>query len=131
MRLLPTGILNKPEEDVQWLAEALNGLENLAKETSEKTAVALMLNEFQRVVELSGGDAERQIRSAIQTHRRAGYGFAGSKSRMLTEMTYFAGASVLSARRTAVRRRDSARGIPRFSAREFRRRRICSRRRDR
>lgn len=84
------GLVNKPskpEDEIELLAEAFNGLENLAREMDEETGVALMLDEFQRVVELGGESAEAQIRSAIQTHRRTGYIFAGSKTRMLTEMT--------------------------------------------
>lgn len=77
----------KPEQEIELLAEAFNGLENLARELDEETGIALMLDEFQRVVELGGANAEAQIRSVIQTHRRTGYVFAGSKTRMLTEMT--------------------------------------------
>lgn len=77
----------KPEQEIELLTEAFNGLENLARELDEETGIALMLDEFQRVVELGGANAEAQIRSAIQTHRRTGYVFAGSKTRMLTEMT--------------------------------------------
>ena len=77
----------KPEDEIELLAEAFNGLENLARELDVETGVALMLDEFQRVVELGGGNAEAQIRSAIQTHRRTGYVFAGSKTRILSEMT--------------------------------------------
>ncbi len=46
-----------------------------------------MINEFQRIIEIGGHDAEQQIRSAIRRHKRTGYVFAASKTRMLTDMT--------------------------------------------
>ncbi len=82
-----TSKAGQPETEIELLAEAFNGLENLASELGQEAGVALMLDEFQRVIELGGNSAEAQIRSAIQTHRRVGYVFAGSKTRMLTEMT--------------------------------------------
>ncbi|MGH9830688.1 MAG: hypothetical protein ACREDR_46370, partial [Blastocatellia bacterium] len=46
----------------------------------------LIVDEFQKVIE---GDtkAESQIRAAIQQHKRVAYVFAGSKTRLLSEMT--------------------------------------------
>ncbi|MEM6647261.1 MAG: ATP-binding protein, partial [Bacteroidota bacterium] len=67
------------------LAETLGGLNQLAEASSHP--VALIIDEFQRVVEDGGRVAEGQIRAAVQGHDHVGYVFAGSKTRMLTEMT--------------------------------------------
>ena len=69
------------------LVDALNGLEELASEQSNDKKVALIIDEFQDILASQGIVAEKQIRSAIQTHRHTAYIFAGSKTRMLTEMT--------------------------------------------
>ena len=49
--------------------------------------VAVILDEFQQVVSEGGEAAERQVRSAIQTHRHVAYVLAGSKTRLLADMT--------------------------------------------
>jgi uncharacterized protein len=72
---------------VKLLVEALNGLESLAKAQPEGRAVGLVIDEFQKVIELGGDAAEAQIRAAIQRHKRTGYVFAGSKTQMLSAMT--------------------------------------------
>lgn len=51
-----------------------------------KTRVAVIIDEFQEVVEHGGPSAEEQIRAAIQRHRHVAYVFAGSKTRMLADM---------------------------------------------
>jgi hypothetical protein len=68
------------------LTEALNGLEKLARGQPRNRPVGLIVDEFQRVIALGGSDAEGQIRAAIQTHSRTGYVFAGSKTRLLSDM---------------------------------------------
>lgn len=68
------------------VVDALNGFEKLAKLQSADKPVGLILDEFQRVIEIGGRAIEGQIRSAIQTHSRTGYVFAGSKTRMLYTM---------------------------------------------
>ncbi|MGD0730280.1 MAG: ATP-binding protein [Terracidiphilus sp.] len=68
------------------LTDALNGLEKLAQAQPAGRPVGLIIDEFQRVIELGGRAAEGQIRSAIQTHSRVGYVFAGSKTHMLNDM---------------------------------------------
>ncbi len=68
------------------LVEAFNGFERLAQAQPERRPVGLIIDEFQKVIELGGPSAEGQIRAAIQTHKRAGYVFAGSKTRMLSAM---------------------------------------------
>jgi AAA+ ATPase superfamily predicted ATPase len=72
---------------VGLLVDALDGLEKLAAAQPAGRPVGLVIDEFQRIVEMGGKDAERQIRSAVQRHKRTGYVFAGSKTRMLTDMT--------------------------------------------
>ena len=69
------------------LVEALDGLERLAGELPPGKRVALIIDEFQEILNQAGVVAEKQIRSAIQTHQNTAYIFAGSKTRMLTEMT--------------------------------------------
>lgn len=70
---------------IPLIVDALNGIEELAART--KQPVGLILDEFQKLIELGGASAEGQLRAAVQTHRHVGYVFAGSKTRMLTEMT--------------------------------------------
>ena len=72
--------------NIGLLVDVLNGLEELASEQKERR-VALVIDEFQEVLAANGITAEKQIRSAIQTHQHTAYIFAGSKTRMLTEMT--------------------------------------------
>ncbi len=69
---------------VPLLADVLNGIEKLAVHDQRNALV--ILDEFQQVVSESGERAERQIRAAVQTQQHVGYVFAGSSSRMLTEM---------------------------------------------
>ena len=68
------------------IVDALNGFERLAQSQPEDRPVGLILDEFQRVIELGGREIEGQIRAAIQTHSRTGYVFAGSKTRILHDM---------------------------------------------
>jgi AAA+ ATPase superfamily predicted ATPase len=68
------------------LVDALNGLEKLANAQPENRPVGLIIDEFQRLIEIGGRAVEGQIRSAIQRHSRVGYVFAGSKTRMLRDM---------------------------------------------
>ena len=75
----------KGQTEPALLSDALGGLDRLAA-TSSKT-VAVVIDEFQRVVEDGGVAAEGQVRAAVQSHDHVGYVFAGSKTRMLAEMT--------------------------------------------
>ena len=75
------------EEHVGLLVEAFDGLEAMAAEQPQSRPVGLIVDEFQQIIEMGGTKAEAQIRAAIQRHRRVGYVFAGSKTRMLTAMT--------------------------------------------
>ena len=80
------GLDSGKRSDPVLIVDALNGFEKLAKTQPDDRPVGLILDEFQRLIELGGRVLEGQIRAAIQTHRRAGYVFAGSKTRMLHDM---------------------------------------------
>ena len=67
------------------LTEVLDGIERLA--AGSKKPVVVILDEFQQVVREGGEAAERQIRAAIQRHRHVSYVFAGSKTRLLADLT--------------------------------------------
>ncbi len=75
----------------ELLVDALDGLEKLAAAQAANSPVGLVIDEFQKIIELGGATAEAQIRAAIQRHRRMGYVFAGSKTHLLTAMTMDAG----------------------------------------
>jgi predicted AAA+ superfamily ATPase len=67
------------------LTDALDAIESLAAESGR--TVVIILDEVQQVVVEHGITAERQLRSTVQQHRHLGYIFAGSATRLLTEMT--------------------------------------------
>jgi hypothetical protein len=67
------------------LTEVLDGIESMA--ASNKKTVVVVLDEFQQLVAEGGVTAERQIRASVQTHQHVSYIFAGSKTRLLTDMT--------------------------------------------
>lgn len=67
------------------LTEVLDGIERMAK--GRKQPVLVILDEFQQVVSEGGEAAERQIRAAIQKHRHVAYVFAGSKTRLLADLS--------------------------------------------
>ncbi|MGO9040040.1 MAG: AAA family ATPase [Steroidobacteraceae bacterium] len=69
---------------VPLLTDVLNGIERLAAADQRKALV--ILDEFQQVVSEAGEKTERQIRAAVQTHHDVGYVFAGSSTRMMTDM---------------------------------------------
>ncbi len=70
---------------VPILVDVLNTVEALARE--QEHPVGLIIDEFQAVILEGGEKAEGQIRAAIQDHRRVSYIFAGSRTRMLADMT--------------------------------------------
>jgi hypothetical protein len=80
--------VNKPEGDgsVKLLADALDGLEKLAQEAPSSRPVGLILDEFQSIIQRGGATAEGQIRSVIQEHSRIGHVFAGSQTRLISDM---------------------------------------------
>jgi uncharacterized protein (UPF0147 family) len=67
------------------LTDALDAVESLAAESGR--TVVVILDEVQQIVVEHGIAAERQLRSTVQQHRHLGYIFAGSATRLLTEMT--------------------------------------------
>ncbi len=67
------------------LVEALDGLDRMAGDTGRR--VAVVIDEFQQVVEAGGIQAEGQVRAAVQRHDHVAYVFAGSKTALLSEMT--------------------------------------------
>jgi hypothetical protein len=75
----------QPSAPIPLLVDVLDGVETLAAKA--RKPVAIILDEFQKVIEEGGPGADSQIRAAVQHHRRVGYVFAGSKTRMLTDMT--------------------------------------------
>lgn len=77
---------DSPKHHLTLLVDALEGIEELAKSQPKHRPVGLMIDEFQKIIEMGGALAEGHIRAAIQRHRRTGYVFAGSKTRLLTSM---------------------------------------------
>ena len=71
--------------ELPLLAEVLDGIDAMAAEQKQVTAV--ILDEFQHVVMEGGEPAERQLRAAVQRHRHLAYVFSGSKTRLLAQMT--------------------------------------------
>jgi len=67
------------------LTDVLNIIEKMAQTTQRHAAV--ILDEFQQVIEEGGATAERQIRGTVQRHHNTAYVFAGSKTRLLADMT--------------------------------------------
>jgi hypothetical protein len=65
--------------------DAIDGLARLAADAKQPTA--LMIDEFQKVIELGGAAAEAQIRAAVQRHTEVAFVFAGSKTTLLDDMT--------------------------------------------
>src|SRR5439155_19266329 len=67
---LGVAAIEDASKHIELLVDALDGLENLAKAQPKARAVGLVIDEFQKVVELGGRMAESQIRAAIQRHER-------------------------------------------------------------
>ncbi len=73
------------EQPVPLLVDALHLIDQLAGE--QQRSVGIIIDEFQAVILEGGEKAEGQLRAAIQDHHHVGYVFAGSKTRMLADMT--------------------------------------------
>ena len=84
-----SGSLNVAEspnaDQLPLLVDVLDTLESLAQ--AQAQPVGIIIDEFQAVILEGGEKAEGQIRAAIQDHRQVSYIFAGSRTRMLAEMT--------------------------------------------
>lgn len=72
------------ESGAPLLADVLDGVERAAAKAG--STVAIVIDEFQEVIEDGGEKAEQQLRAAVQRHAHVGYVFAGSKTRLLTDM---------------------------------------------
>jgi len=72
-------------EPQQLLVDALDGVARMAE--SLERPVAVIIDEFQHLVENGGAAVERQLRATIQRHTQVAYVFAGSKTSLLNDMT--------------------------------------------
>jgi len=72
-------------EELPALSKVLDGIEAMAAEASGP--VAVIVDEFQQLIADHGETAEKQLRATVQTHRHVAYVFAGSKTRLLADMT--------------------------------------------
>lgn len=79
------GAVHDTQRELPLLTDVLNTVDRMAKEHSQP--VAVVIDEFQQVVAAGGATAERQIRSVVQRHHNTAYVFAGSKTRLLADMT--------------------------------------------
>jgi hypothetical protein len=83
---LSFGTTAKPvPQTLPLLTDVLNIIDRMAAAADQRAAV--ILDEFQQIIEEGGGTAERQIRGTVQRHHHTAYIFAGSKTRMLADMT--------------------------------------------
>lgn len=73
------------EAQVPILTQVLDGIDAMAADATDP--VAVIIDEFQQIVAEGGEVAEKQLRAAVQTHRNVAYVFAGSKTRLLADMT--------------------------------------------
>ena len=96
------GLTADPQQSEEaLLTDVLGGVDRMAADVARP--VALVIDEFQQVVERGGVAAEGQVRAAVQRHEHLAYVFAGSKTRLLSEMTGNADAPLLPAGRAALR----------------------------
>ncbi|MBW8838711.1 MAG: ATP-binding protein [Gemmatimonadetes bacterium] len=72
-------------EELPALSKVLDGIEVMAEEASGP--VAVIIDEFQQLIADHGETAEKQLRATVQKHRHVSYVFAGSKTRLLADMT--------------------------------------------
>src|SRR6266851_3122474 len=78
-------IKNSDSDHTVLLVEAIDGLARLAADAKRPTA--LVIDEFQKVIQLGGESTEAQLRAAVQRHTDIGFVFAGSKTTLLNDMT--------------------------------------------
>ncbi len=78
---------DEPGHHLALLIDAIEGLEKLACSLPKDRPAGLMIDEFQKAIELGGENSEAHLRAVIQRHKRTGYIFAGSKTKFLTAMT--------------------------------------------
>jgi AAA+ ATPase superfamily predicted ATPase len=80
------GVSEEVHGALPLLTDTLDAIDQLAASSGRE--VVVILDEIQQIVIEHGIAAERQLRSTIQQHRHVGYIFAGSATRLLTEMTH-------------------------------------------
>jgi energy-coupling factor transporter ATP-binding protein EcfA2 len=85
VRLLAPARSELKSRPLPMLVDVLDVIERLATETEHD--VIVIIDEFQHVVAQGGAAAERQLRAAVQRHRKVGYVFAGSATHLLSDMT--------------------------------------------
>jgi uncharacterized protein len=78
-------VKNAETDQTGLLIDAIDGLARLAADVKKPTA--LMIDEFQKVIEQGGESTEAQLRAAMQRHTDVGFIFAGSKTTLLNDMT--------------------------------------------
>jgi len=78
-------VKNTEANQTGLLIDAIDGLASLAADVKKPTA--LMIDEFQKVVEQGGESTEAQLRAAMQRNTDVGFVFAGSKTTLLNDMT--------------------------------------------
>ena len=79
------GAAERAAAQLPILNQVLDGIEAMAAESPE--TVAVIIDEFQQLIAEEGEVAEKQLRATVQTHRHVAYVFAGSKTRLLADMT--------------------------------------------
>jgi hypothetical protein len=79
------GLADKSARALPVLTDVLNIIDRMAGDGERRAAV--IIDEFQQVIEEGGATAERQIRGTVQRHHNTAYVFAGSKTRLLADMT--------------------------------------------
>ncbi len=82
---LSAGDRRAAEQPVILLVDALDGVAKMAAALDRP--VAVVIDEFQHLIEVGGETVERQLRATIQRHSRVSYVFAGSKTALLDDMT--------------------------------------------
>jgi uncharacterized protein len=78
-------VKNGENDHTLLLVEAIDGLARLVADVKKPTA--LVIDEFQKIIQLGGQTTEAQIRAAMQRHTDVGFIFAGSKTTLLNDMT--------------------------------------------
>lgn len=67
------------------LSQVLDGIDATAAKAGGP--VAVIIDEFQQLIADHGETGEKQLRATVQKHRHVAYVFAGSKTRLLADMT--------------------------------------------
>jgi AAA+ ATPase superfamily predicted ATPase len=76
---------DEPTDPTPLFIDALDGVARLAEHV--KKPVAIVIDEFHKIIQWGGESAEAQIRAAMQRHSDVGFVLAGSKTTLLNDMT--------------------------------------------